>query len=39
MNARIERQSQSSMDNNKITTIIRTPPETPRLVKTVLQVR
>ncbi|XP_052815609.1 cyclic nucleotide-gated cation channel beta-3-like isoform X2 [Mya arenaria] len=40
MNARIERQSQCSMDNTKIsaTDIIRAQPETPKLVKTVLQV-
>ncbi|XP_060568452.1 uncharacterized protein LOC132727059 [Ruditapes philippinarum] len=40
MNARIERQSQCSVDQSKInaTNIIHTPPETPKLVKTVIQV-
>ncbi|XP_045193271.2 uncharacterized protein LOC123549328 isoform X2 [Mercenaria mercenaria] len=40
MNARIERQSQCSVDQSKInaTNIIHTPPETPKLVQTVLQV-
>ncbi|KAH3775222.1 hypothetical protein DPMN_176621, partial [Dreissena polymorpha] len=39
-NARIERQSQSSIDNTKINApnIIRSPPGTPKLLKTVIQV-
>ncbi|XP_052231236.1 uncharacterized protein LOC127844792 isoform X3 [Dreissena polymorpha] len=40
INARIERQSQSSMDNTKInaTNIIRSPPGTPKLLKTVIKI-